>query len=338
MIAVHDVTAAMGIEPACRAVGLSRATLYRGRRPVAVARPRPAPPRALDPIERQGVLDLLHTRFLDQAPAQVHATLLDEGTYLCSPRTMYRVLDAAHEIKERRDQVRRPHYTAPELLATRPNEVWSWDITKLLGPAKWTYFYLYVILDIFSRYVVGWMLAPHESAALAERLIAATCAKHGIQPGQLTLHADRGGAMRSKPVALLLADLGVTKTHSRPHVSNDNPFSEAQFKTLKYCPQFPERFGSIEDGRAFGQCFFPWYNQEHRHSGLGFLTPASVHFGHAVAVRDHRQVVLAAAYAAHPERFVNGRPRPADLPTAVWINPPAKNATLITSPLVSQCH
>ena len=338
MIAVHDVTAAMGIEPACRAVGLSRATLYRGRRPAAVARPRPAPPRALDLVERQGVLDLLHTRFLDQAPAQVHATLLDEGTYLCSPRTMYRVLDAAHEIKERRDQVRRPHYAAPELLATRPNEVWSWDITKLLGPAKWSYFYLYVILDIFSRYVVGWMLAPHESAALAERLIAETCAKHGILPGQLTLHADRGGAMRSKPVALLLADLGVTKTHSRPHVSNDNPFSEAQFKTLKYCPQFPERFGSIEDGRAFGQAFFPWYNQVHRHSGLGFLTPAVVHFGQAATVRDHRQRVLVAAYAAHPERFVKGRPQPADLPTAVWINPPAKNATLITSPLVSQCH
>jgi len=365
----------LGAAPACRVLGLPRASLYRRRRPVAVARPRPAPPRALDPIERQGILDLLHTRFIDQAPAQMHATLLDEGTYLCSPRTMYRVLDAAHEIKERRDQVRRPHYAAPELLATRPNEVWSWDITKLLGPAKWTYFYLYVILDIFSRYVVGWMLAPHESAALAERLIGETCAKHGIQPGQLTLHADRGSSMKSKPVALLLADLGVTKTHSRPHVSNDNPFSEAQFKTLKYCPQFPERFGSLEDGRAFGQVFFPWYNQEHRHSGLGFLTPAVVHVGQAATVRAHRQQVLATAYVAHPERFVKGRPQPADLPHAVWINPPAKktaaqdapgativvsddlrvdlihdpdepfavlpidrSATLITTTLVSQCH
>jgi len=281
MIAVTDATAGMGTAPACRALGLSRATLYRGRRPATVARPRPAPPRALNRVERHDVLELLHTRFIDQAPAQVHATLLDEGRYLCSPRTMYRILDDAHEIKERRDQVRRPAYAAPELLATRPNEVWSWDITKLLGPAKWTYFYLYVILDIFSRYVVGWMLAPHESAALAERLIAETCAKHHIQPGQLTLHADRGGAMRSKPVARLLADLGVAKTHSRPHVSNDNPFSEAQFKTLKYCPQFPERFGSLADGRAFGQVFFPWYNRDHRHSGLGFLTPASVHFGQA---------------------------------------------------------
>ncbi len=256
MTAVERVATSIGTAPACRALGLPRASVYRGRRPAAVTRPRPAPPRALDRVERQEVLDLLHTRFVDQAPAQVHAALLDEGTYVCSPRTMYRLLDAAHEIKERRDQVRRPRYAAPELLATRANEVWSWDITKLLGPAKWTYFYLYVILDIFSRYVVGWMLAPRESAALAERLIADTCAKQGIQPGQLTLHADRGGAMRSKPVALLLADLGVTKTHSRPHVSNDNPFSEAHFRTLKYCPQFPDRFGSIEDGRAFCQSFF----------------------------------------------------------------------------------
>jgi putative transposase len=375
MGAVEQVAMSIGTAPACQVLGVPRASLYRGRRPVAVARPRPSPPRALDPVERQGVLDLLHARFIDQAPAQVHATLLDEGTYLCSPRTMYRILEAAHEVKERRDQVRRPHYAAPELLATRPNDVWSWDITKLLGPAKWTYFYLYVILDIFSRYVVGWMVAPRESAALAERLIRETCAKQGIAPGQLTLHADRGSSMQSKPVALLLADLGVTKTHSRPQVSNDNPFSEAQFKTLKYCPQFPERFGSIEDGRAFGQGFFRWYNEEHRHSGLGFLTPAVVHFDQAARVRDQRSQVLDAAYAAHPERFVKGRPQPADLPSSVWINPPPTktasqdapgativtvddpwvdpisiapdydgvsiidiNATLIPSPIVSQCH
>lgn len=376
MQAIETARPAMGTVAACDALGVARASVYRRRQPARPAAPRPTPPRALDPSERQTVLELLHSeRFVDAAPAQVHATLLDEGTYLCSPRTMYRLLDIAGEIKERRDQVRRPHYAAPELLATRPNEVWSWDITKLLGPAKWTYFYLYVILDIFSRYVVGWMLAPRENAALAERLIAETCAKHAIQPGQLTIHADRGGAMRSKPVALLLADLGVTKTHSRPHVSNDNPFSEAQFRTLKYCPQFPERFGSLEDGRAFGQVFFRWYNDEHRHSGIGFLTPAVVHFGHAAMVRAHRQHVLATAYAAHPERFVKGRPQPADLPTAVWINPPVKNptrqdapettivtsvdlqhppisrssdpstaamivldASLISSPLVSQCH
>ncbi len=332
MIAVHEATPTLGAAPACRALDLPRASLYRGRRPAVVARPRPAPPRALPLVERHAVLDLLHTRFIDQAPAQVHATLLDEGTYLCSPRTMYRILDDALEIKERRDQVRRPHYAAPELLATRPNEVWSWDITKLLGPAKWTYFYLYVILDIFSRYVVGWMVAPRESAALAHRLIADTCAKQGIVPGQLTVHADRGAAMTSKPVVFLLADLGVVNTHSRPHVSNDNPFSEAQFKTLKYCPQFPERFGSLEDARAFGQAFFPWYNQEHRHSGLGFLTPAVVHVGQAATVRTHRQQVLATAYALHPERFVNGRPQPADLPTAVWINPPATKPTAQDAP------
>jgi putative transposase len=376
MQAIEAASPTMGTAAACDAMGIARASVYRRRQPTRPPAPRPTPTRALDPIERQTVLETLHSeRFLDAAPAQVHATLLDEGTYLCSPRTMYRLLDTAGEIKERRDQVRRPHYAAPELLATRPNEVWSWDITKLLGPAKWTYFYLYVILDIFSRYVVGWMLAPRETAALAERLIAETCAKHAILPGQLTIHADRGGAMRSKPVALLLADLGVTKTHSRPHVSNDNPFSEAQFRTLKYCPQFPERFGSLEDGRAFGQTFFRWYNQEHRHSGLGFLPPAVVHFGHAAVVRAHRQQVLATAFAAHPERFVKGQPQPADLPTAVWINPPVKKptrhkapgtaiatpvdlqpppisqasnlstattielgATLISSPLVSQCR
>ena len=332
MMAVEQVATSIGTAPACDVLGVPRASLYRRRRPVAAPRPRPTPPRALDAVERQRVLDLLHTRFVDRAPAAVHATLLDEGTYVCSPRTMYRILDAAHEVKERRDQVRRPHYAAPELLATRPNAVWSWDITKLLGPVKWTYFYLYVILDIFSRYVVGWMIAPHDSAALAERLIADTCAKQGIVPGQLMLHADRGGAMRSKPVALLLADLGVVKTHSRPQVSNDNPFSEAQFRTLKYCPLFPDRFGSIEDGRAFGQTFFRWYNQEHRHSGLGFLTPAVVHFGQAAAVRAHRDRVLTAAYAAHPERFVNGRPQPADLPNAVWINPPVKKSTAQDGP------
>ena len=333
MQAIEATSPTLGTVAACDALGVARASVYRRRQPARPSAARPTPARALDPGERQAVLETLHSeRFLDAAPAQVHATLLDEGTYLCSPRTMYRVLDTAGEIKERRDQVRRPHYAAPELLATRPNEVWSWDITKLRGPAKWTYFYLYVVLDIFSRYVVGWMLAPRETATLAEQLIAETCAKQAIRPGQLTIHADRGGPMRSKPVALLLADLGVTKTHSRPHVSNDNPFSEAQFRTLKYCPQFPERFGSLEDGRAFGQTFFRWYNQDHRHSGLGFLTPAVVHLGQASTVRAQRQQVLASAYAAHPERFVKGPPQPADLPTAVWINPPVKNPTRQDAP------
>jgi putative transposase len=325
MQAIETASPTLGTAPACDALGVARASVYRHRQPAAPPVARPASPRALAPGERDVVLATLHAeRFMDQAPAQVHATLLDEGVYLCSPRTMYRILDGAHELKERRDQVCRPHYVKPELLATQPNELWSWDITKLLGPAKWTYFYLYVILDVFSRYVVGWMVAPRESAALAERLIEESCAKQGIAAGQLTLHADRGSSMRSKPVALLLADLGVVKTHSRPHVSNDNPFSEAQFKTLKYCPAFPERFGALEDARAFGHRFFSWYNNNHHHSGLGYMTPAMVHDGFAEGVRDQRQVVLAAAYAAHPERFVGGMPQPAALPATVWINPPPK--------------
>jgi len=272
------------------------------------------------------VLAQLHgPRFVDHAPREIYATLLDEGHYLCSPRTMYRLLAAAHEVRERRNQLR--HVAPrPELLATRPNEVWSWDITKLLGPAKWTYYYLYVILDIFSRYVVGWMVAHAESARLAERLIAATCETQGIGPGQLTLHADRGTSMTSKPVALLLADLGVTRTHSRPHVSNDNPFSEAQFKTLKSRPEFPERFGGAEDARAFCHPFFTWYDTEHRHGGIGWLTPAMVHYGQVDIVGAARRQILTAAYAAHPERFVRRPPVPPPVPTAAWINPPPSGA------------
>jgi putative transposase len=278
----------------------------------------------LSPAERQSALDLLHEpRFLDLSPAEIYATLLDEGRYLCSPRTFYRLLAAAQEVRERRDQLRHPSYAAPELLATRPNELWSWDITKLLGPAKWTYYYLYVLLDVFSRYVVGWMVAHRESARLAERLIAESCQRQGIAPGQLTVHADRGPAMTSKPVALLLADLGITKSHSRPHVSNDNPYSEAQFKTLKYCPAFPDRFGSLEHARSFGGDFFPWYNTEHHHVGIGLFTPHDVHYGLAAAKWERRAAVLAEAFARHPERFPRGRPRPLALPTAVWINPPA---------------
>ena len=235
---------------------------------------------------------------------------------------MYRLLEDADEVRERRDQLRHPAYARPELLASRPNEVWSWDITKLLGPAKWSYFYLYVLLDIFSRYVVGWMVAHRESAQLAKKLIAESVRKQAIERGQLTVHADRGSSMTSKPVALLLADLGVTKTHSRPSVSNDNPFSEAQFKTLKYRPEFPDRFGSIEDARTFCVGFFDWYNNRHYHSGLALLAPTTVHYGETAAVIERRGEVLAAAYAAHPERFVRRAPRPAEPPTAVWINPP----------------
>jgi putative transposase len=278
--------------------------------------------------ERQAVLDVLHLpRFTDRAPAEVFATLLDEEVYLASERTMYRLLAQAQESGERRRQRTHPVYAKPELLATAPNQVWTWDITKLLGPAKWTYFYLYVILDIFSRYAVGWLVAHREAASLAERLIAETVAKQAIAAGQLTVHADRGSSMTSKPVAFLLADLGITKSHSRPHVSNDNPYSEAQFKTLKYCPEFPGRFASIEAARAFCQPFFRWYNTEHRHSGIGLLTPETVHYGQAEAVHAQRARVLAAAYAAHPERFVRKPPTPPDLPTGAWINPPSKPST-----------
>ena len=323
MAAVTEVGPRLGIAPTCAALGIPRATYYRRRQPQnAPPRRRPSP-RALSDAERMAVLAVLHEpRFVDLAPAEVYATLLDEDRYLCSERTMYRVLAAHKEVRERRNQLRHPSYAAPELLARRPNELWSWDITKLLGPAKWTYFYLYVMLDVFSRYGVGWMVAHRESATLAEWFIRETCARQGIDRGQLTIHADRGPAMTSKPLALLLADLGVTKTHARPHVSNDNPFSEAQFKTLKYRPMFPERFGSIQDARAHCRGFFTRYNTEHHHSGLGLLTPADVHHGVAERRIAARATVLAAAYAAHPERFPAGLPHPPARPREVWINPP----------------
>jgi putative transposase len=323
MATVSDIGSRLGIAPTCAALGLPRATYYRRQRPPRAWAPRRSSPRALPAEERAEVLAVLHEpRFVDVAPAEVYATLLDEGQYHSSERTMYRLLAAHHEVRERRSQLRHPRYAAPELLARRPNELWSWDITKLLGPAKWTYFYLYVMLDVFSRYVVGWMVAHGESATLAEQLIHETCTRQAIARAQLTIHADRGVAMTSKSVAFLLADLGITKTHSRPHVSNDNPFSEAQFKTLKYRPAFPVRFGSIQDARAYCHVFFPWYNVIHHHSGLGLLTPHDVHYGLA----EHRvaagATVLAAACAAHPERFSGGLPQPPARPTEVWINPP----------------
>jgi len=329
MDAVQQLAPTIGVESACDVLGLPRASFYRKRPVAGSALPapppmvRPTPARALRPDELQAVRAVLNSeRFQDCAPAAIHATLLDEGQYLCSTRTMYRVLEEDGATRDRRDQLLHPPYQKPELLATAPNQLWSWDITKLRGPAKWTYFYLYVILDVFSRYVVGWMVAPGESAALAKKLIGETCAKQNIQPDQLGLHADRGSAMRSKPVALLLADLSVTKTHSRPYTSNDNPYSESQFRTLKYRPEFPDRFGCIQDSRAFCQTFFPWYNDEHRHSGIGMMTPAMVHYGQAPLLREKRQMVLAAAYAAHPERFVSRPPTPLQLPKEVWINKP----------------
>ena len=324
-MSVEELAPEIGTARACAVIGTARATVYRRRRPPA---PRPRSerrpsPRALSADERRTVVATLNSeRFADKAPAQVHAVLLDEKQYLCSPRTMYRILAEHDQVRERRAQCRHPVYKKPELVATGPNQVWSWDITKLRGPTKGSHFSLYVILDVFSRCVVGWRVSLSESAAVAEHLVRESCRSHGIERGKLTLHADRGSPQTSKSFAILLADLGVTKTHSRPQVSNDNPFSEAQFKTLKYCPQYPERFGSLEHARQHCREFFDWYNNEHRHSGIGMLTPAAVHSGLGEAVLERRRVVLEAAYAQHPERFVHGTPRPAELPDAVWINKP----------------
>jgi putative transposase len=323
--AITEIEPLIGTLPACRALGASRAGVYRRRRPPRTREPcrRPPPARALSEPERARVLEALHSpRFADSSPAEVWATLLDEGTYLASERTMYRLLAGDGPVRERRDQLTHPPYARPELLAKRPNQVWSWDITKLLGPATWTYFYLYAILDVFSRYVVGWTVAHRETGPIAEQLITQTLAQQQIDRGQLTIHADRGSSMTSKPVAFLLSDLGVTKTHSRPYTSTDNPYSEAQFKTLKYRPGFPVRFDSIEHARAFCREFFGWYNHQHRHSGIGLMTPATVHHGHAEQTYSARRVVLDAAYAATPERFVRRPPQPPALPTAAWINKP----------------
>ncbi len=328
MCSVAELASTVGPGPACSALALPRASYYRRLRAPEthavpmITKPRRSP-RRLSSVERDAVLTTLNSsRFADCSPAQVYATLLDEGVYLCSISTMYRILRAERQVRERRAQLQRPQYTKPELLATSPNQVWSWDITRLLGPTKWSYFQLYVILDIFSRYIVGWLVAERESAELAVRLLDETCRKQRIQPGQLDVHADRGSSMTSKPVAFLLADLGVGKTHSRPHVSNDNPYSESQFKTMKYRPEFPKRFTSLEQARLFCRRFIDWYNTEHRHSSLGLMTPHAVHYGQAEATSSQRADVLALAYAARPERFVRGLPLPPAQPIAAWINRP----------------
>jgi putative transposase len=326
--AVVEMAEIVGTRAACKAGGVAQATHYRRHRqsprperPPRVERRRQ--PRALSPEERAEIKAVLDSeRFQDESPASVYATLLDEGRYLSSISTMYRVLREADEVRERRRQASHPATVKPELVAEQPNQIWSWDITKLLGPRKWTSYYLYVVIDIYSRRVVGWLLANRESAELARRLLEETIVKEGVDRDQLTIHADRGTSMASKPVAFLLADLGVTKSHSRPHCSNDNPYSEAHFKTLKYRPQFPDRFGSIEDGRGFCRGFFRWYNEQHHHSGIGYHTPDDVHFGRAGTVREARARVLAEAYASHPERFVRKPPQPPSLPTPAWINRP----------------
>lgn len=320
--AAEELGKEIGITAACWALGVSRSSLYHARKPKQATSPRAASPRALSVEEKTEVRAVLNSeRFCDDAPREVYATLLDEGVYHCHWRTMYRILEEHTEVHERRSQCRRPARTKPELRATGPNQVWSCDITQLKG-LNGAYYYLYVIIDVFSRYVVGWMIADRESAELAEVLIAQTCDKQGIEREQLTLHADRGSAMRSKTVAQLLIDLGVAKSHSRPYTPTDNPYSEAQFKTMKYRPDYPGSFAGIETARGWARDFFLWYNHQHHHTGLALMTPVTVHYGQAEAVCKQRQHVLEAAYTAHPERFVRGKPAPPKLSDEVWINQP----------------
>ena len=324
MAAVEELSKSIGVSKACRVLGIPRSRVYRQKK-AEHKRPRQARPhpRALSTLEKAQVREVLNSeRYADQAPRGVYVSLLDNGEYLCHWRTMYRILSEHNEVRERRKQLKHPSYKKPELLATGPNQVWSWDITRLRGAKKWTYYYLYVILDIYSRYVVGWMIASQESAALAEELVRQSCAKQGIPEGQLTLHADRGAPMVAKSMAMLLADLGINRSHSRPHVSDDNPYSEAQFKTMKYRPDYPQRFGSLSDARAWARPFFTWYNHHHYHSGIGLLHPADVHYGRAAEIIQARQRVLRLAYQNNPHRFVKGEPQAATLPESVWINPP----------------
>jgi putative transposase len=314
----------VGVSKACRALGVPRRSLYRARKPKADPKPRATPPRALSAEEKREVRAILNSeRFCDSSPRAVYATLLDEdGIYLCHWRTMYRVLEEHDEVHERRKQGRHPKRVKPELRATGPNTVWSWDITRLAGYGS--FYYLYTIIDVFSRYVVGWMIAKQESAELAEKLIAETCAKQGIEEDQLILHSDRGSAMRSKTVTDLLEDLGVAKSHSRPYTPTDNPYSESQFKTMKYQPDYPDKFEGLTHARGWARGFFQRYNHEHRHTGLALMTPAMVHYGQAESMQEQRQQVLDGAYLNHPERFVGGRPTPPQLPKEVWINQPRK--------------
>jgi putative transposase len=321
---VNELAIKIGVKRACDVLNVPRSRVYRVRQAKAEARPRPTPSHALSVAERNRVRDILNSqRFMDKAPRQVYAALLDEGVYLCHWRTMYRILASHGEVRERRNVRRHPVYHKPQLLATGPNEVWSWDITRLRGPVKWSSYPLYTVLDIFSRYVVGWMIAEDESSELAKQLIAETARKQGIQPDQLTLHADNGSPMKGKPLSQLLVDLGITRSHSRPHTSDDNPFSESQFKTMKYHPDYPDRFGSIDHARQWARRFLGWYNHEFYHSGLNLLTPACVHYGEAEAVQQQRQAVMLAAYAVHPARFSQGVTLVQGVPAAVWINPPS---------------
>ena len=322
MSALSHLVPRIGIAPACAALGLSRAQYYRRKKPATERKPRPTPPRALSAAERAEVVEVLDSeRFVDEPVRQVYAQLLDEQRYICSPRTMYRILTAENQVCDRRRQRRHPKYVRPELVATKPNQVWSWDITKIPGPLAGHFYNLYVMLDIFSRFVVGWMLVARESKEVAKDFLENTFRAHAIAPNQLTCHSDRGVSMVAKSTTQLYADLAITSSYSRPRVSNDNPFSESHFKTVKYHPDMPERFGSVEDGRGFFAALFTWYNERHRHTGIALLTPSDVHYGRATAVIEKRQVALDAAYQAHPERFARPPTHP-QVPSAVWINPP----------------
>ncbi len=321
---VQQLAQHIGVSQACQQLGVPRSTLYRARQPKPAAKPRPRPTRALSPEQRTEIHQLLNSeRFQDDAPRQVYAKLLDDDRiYVCHWRTMYRILHQYQEVGERRNQLQHPPAAKPVLVATAANQVWSWDITHLPGPSKRSCFYLYVIIDIFSRYVPGWLVAEEQSAAMAETLISQTCTKQNIQPKQLTLHADRGGPMRAKTMVQLLADLKLSKSHSRPYTPDDNPYSEAQFKTMKYRPDFPERFADIAQALTWSRSFFAWYNHDHRHSALALMTPAMVHHNQVEQIQTQRQQILQAAYQAHPERFVRGQPTLPQLPSEVWINKP----------------
>ncbi len=325
MNAVAQLLPTVPLRRAARALGVSHATWYRRRRARVVCRQhrRPRPPLAFSIEERQAILTTLNSaRFVDCTPRIAWARLLDEGAYLASVSTFYRVLAAEGQSRERRNQLVHPAHVKPELIATGPNQVWSWDITRLRGSLKWQFFYLYVLLDIFSRYVVGWLVAEAENAGLAQALIEETCRKYGIARDTLKLHSDRGSPMRAKTPAELLVDLGVAASFSRPRVSNDNPFSESQFKTLKYYPSFPECLFGVEHARAYLRHWFPWYNEEHLHAGIGFMTPEAVHFNRAADLQAQRTRVLQAAFAANPARFKHCMPTPPDLPAVVGINIP----------------
>ena len=335
---VDSLAEHVGLKPACEALGVPRSSRYAARRPRLPKERAPAapPPRALTAAEKGTVRETLNSeRFADQAPREIYATLLDEGQYVCSVPTMYRLLAENQEVRERRNQLRHPAYPKPRLVATGPNQVWTWDITRLPGPVKWTYFCLYVVLDLFSRFVVGWLIAAQESAALAQQLIAESYVRQGLVRGQLAVHSDRGGPMIAGSLAALFDALGITPSLARPRTADDNPYSEAQIKTAKYHPTFPDRFGGLLDARTWGQRLFHWYNYEHHHTALGLMTPAAMHFGQAPALFLARQQVLVAAYAAHPERFVRGVPQPPALPSEVWINQPkpAENARCDTDQL-----